>query len=43
MSTIKCPHCGNDDRKMIEILPDGRLFCGVCAKKFEVKNDPSDD
>lgn len=45
---IKCPHCGNEDKTMIEFLyrhmkMDKTLdryvyHCEVCSKDFEVKS-----
>lgn len=40
---IKCPHCGNDDKRMIEIAItiesafSKRIiyYCEVCSKEFE--------
>jgi uncharacterized Zn finger protein len=36
---IHCPHCGNDDRTLIEVLRTPKdqppvLHCGVCAKQW---------
>lgn len=35
---VKCPHCQNDNRKMIEVHMDNNdkiwLFCLVCAKAW---------
>jgi transcription elongation factor Elf1 len=36
---IICPHCGNDDKTMIDVIPNsGQLFCNVCAKRFEISD-----
>jgi DNA-directed RNA polymerase subunit RPC12/RpoP len=40
---IVCPHCGNDDERMIELLSPGKgnmpssYVCQVCSKFFLVK------
>jgi hypothetical protein len=31
---IKCPHCRNDNERMLELLFVGRYLCNVCAKEF---------
>lgn len=36
-----CPHCKNDDVRLIEILIKWKdritYFCSVCSKRFDVK------
>lgn len=38
-----CPHCGNDDPKLTEILcrllGRYRLRCEVCSKSWEILNE----
>ena len=40
MNNPQCPHCGNDDMTMIEIIVKyaNRIvyFCNVCSKKWDV-------
>jgi len=41
---IRCPHCTNDDKRMIEIIANsGQLFCAVCGKRFEIKEGKEND
>lgn len=40
---IKCPHCGNDDKSLIEVNPGSSIFnCVVCSKNFTVKEGKQD-
>lgn len=35
MKEIKCPHCKNDDKSMIEYLTGKHKYlCYVCGKEF---------
>jgi transposase-like protein len=37
---VKCPHCQNDDMRMLEWMPKRKAWvCDVCSKIFEVKDD----
>ena len=37
---VICPHCQNDDMRMLEWMPiRGAWVCIVCSKTFEVPND----
>jgi DNA-directed RNA polymerase subunit RPC12/RpoP len=43
---LKCPHCGNDDQRMISLVQEFqtyiKYFCEVCSKIFEIKRDLND-
>jgi transposase-like protein len=34
MREVKCPHCQNDDKTLIEHVRKRRYFCEVCGKTF---------
>jgi transposase-like protein len=40
---IKCPHCSNEDKTLIEkVYESKRLYyylCGVCSKRFVVEKN----
>lgn len=43
-----CPHCGNDDKRMQQVVAQDTkvmiVFCEVCSKLFKVeKNVPRDN
>lgn len=39
MQSVKCPHCQNSRRDMIESVTIFIYYCGVCSKTFEVTDD----
>ena len=41
MNEPRCPHCGNDDKRMLELIGIGNWLCEVCSKSFkaEMKDD----
>lgn len=36
---LKCPHCQNSDRRMIEPLATHLFLCVVCSHVFEVTDE----
>jgi len=32
---MKCPHCHNEDTKLMEKISPKRYLCSVCSKTFD--------
>ncbi len=40
-SEPKCPHCRNDDVRLIEHIRNEHYRCEVCSKNFDWKEKPN--